>query len=143
MKPFLQLFLLSVPALCLLIVLTACGTLEPPPEPSAQTPRAGLWSLEYTGDCAGREAERLQITQLDKTAIVFGDFTLLRDAAGQYSGTADRIAPMPADGREIGYTITYALTAAEAGAFAGTETVVEGGGHGLDCPIQLRYLGED
>lgn len=106
-------------------------------------PRAGLWSLEYTGGCTGREAERLQIIRLDETAIVFGDFTLLRDESGQYIGTADRIAPMPVDGREIGYTITYTLTADEMGAFAGVERVVEGGGHGLDCPVVLRYLGGD
>ena len=105
-------------------------------------PRAGVWSLEYTGGCTGREAERLRITQLDETAIVFDDFTLLRDESGQYIGTADRIAPMPVDGREIGYTITYTLTAHETGTFAGVERVVEGGGHGLDCPVALRYLGE-
>ncbi len=133
----------SLSWLCLLAFLSACGTMTPPLETATNSPRAGLWSLEYTGGCAGREAERLQITQLDETAIVFDDFTLLRDAAGQYSGTADRIAPMPVDGREIGYTITYTLTAAEAGAFVGTENIVEGGGHGLECPVALLYLGGD
>lgn len=138
---------LSVIWLSLLALLSACGTMAPSTplatgDPVGR-PATGAWTLEYTGGCAGREAERLEITQLDETAIAFGDFELLRNEAGEYSGTANRIAPMPADGREIGYTITYTLTATDAGGFAGTETVVEGGGHGLDCPVELRYLDED
>ena len=146
MLPYALFRLLAVPAVWLLFVLTACGTLAPMPAPREETlaePRAGNWTLEYSGGCTGRETEPLLITQLDETAIVFDDFTLRRNEAGEYVGTANRIAPMPVDGREIGYTITFRLKATEAGGFAGTETVVEGGGHGLDCPVELRYLGEE
>ncbi len=106
-------------------------------------PRAGTWSLEYHGGCSGREAETLRITRLDETAIVFDDFRLLRDDEGDYSGSAIFIAPMPVDGREIPYEIIYTLSSRDDGGFAGTETIIEGGGHGLDCPVELVFLGGD
>ncbi|MCY3781471.1 MAG: hypothetical protein OXG78_14250 [Chloroflexi bacterium] len=125
-----------------LLALTACGTMQPPPTSlttQPELPRAGNWSLEYTGECAGREAERLHITRLDETAMVFDNFELLRNEAGEYVGSAVFIAPMPVDGREIPYEIAYVLRAAAAGGFAGTETVIEGGGHGIGCPIELVF----
>ncbi len=128
------------------LALTACGTMALPPETATQLPhppRAGAWSLEYSGGCTGQEAETLQITVLDETAIAFDDFTLRRNEDGEYVGSAIFIAPMPVDGRDIPYEIAYALSAADAGGFTGTETIVEGGGHGIACPVKLRYLGED
>lgn len=122
-----------------LTVLSACGTMEP--EHARLAPRAGEWSLEYTGGCSGQEAETLLITRLDNSEIVFDDWQLLRNDRGEFSGTVNRIAPMPVDGRDIPYTITYTLSAADGGGFAGTETIVEGGGHGLDCPVQLVFVG--
>lgn len=123
--------------LALTVLTSACGTMQAELAPVG--PRAGLWSLEYTGGCAGREAERLLITQLDDGIIAFDDFQLLRNEAGEYVGSANFIAPMPVDGREIPYEIAYALNATEAGRFAGTETVTEGGGHSLGCPIELVF----
>ena len=112
------------------------------PELGPSPPRAGIWSLEYHGGCSGQEAEKLRITRLDESEISFDDFLLLRDDQGEYSGTADFIAPMPVDGRDIPYTITYTLSATGSGGFSGTETIVEGGGHGLDCPVELVFIGE-
>lgn len=123
----------------MLMMLSACGTMQPNLAPPA--PRAGAWLLEFHGGCTGQEAETLLITRLDESAIAFDEFELLRDDQGEYSGTADFVAPMPADGRDIPYTITYRLSASEDGGFAGTETIVEGGGHGLDCPIKLAFIG--
>lgn len=122
------------------LVLSACGTMQPEPGPSAPGP--GVWSLEYRGGCTGQEAETLHITRLDAGEIAFDDFRLLRNEQGEYSGTADRIAPMPVDGRDIPYTITFTLRATEDGGFAGAETIIEGGGHGLDCPVELVFIGE-
>ena len=122
------------------LVLSACGTLQPELAPSP--PRAGRWSLEYRGGCSGQEAETLLITRLDENEISFDDYQLLRNDEGEYSGTVDRIAPMPVDGRDIPYTITYTLSATDDGGFAGTETIVEGGGHGLDCAVELRFIGD-
>lgn len=130
----------------LLLLLSACGTMAPGPPPGAEEPeqpRAGEWSLHYSGDCAGREAEPLWIAKINETEIVFDDFRLLRNAEGDYIGSAVFFAPMPADGRDIPYEISYALTATDAGAFIGMETVVEGGGHGLGCPIELVPVDED
>lgn len=125
--------------IALLLLLSACGTMAPA-APRAMAP-AGLWMQQYTGECAGRESEKLLITQLDETAIVFDEFELLRNDAGEYVGSAIFIAPMPVDGRDIPYEITYTLRASENGSFSGTETIIEGGGHGLGCPIALVYLG--
>ncbi len=136
MKPAFQLGL----QLLMLLFLNACGTVAPSLVQSA--PRAGMWSLEYRGGCSGQEAETLQITRLDENEIAFDDFRLLRDDQGEYSGAVDLIAPMPADGRDVPYTITYRLRATAAGGFAGSETIVEGGGHGLGCPVELVFLGE-
>lgn len=136
MKPAFQLGM----QLLMLLFLSACGTMAPSLVQSA--PRAGTWSLEYRGGCSGQEAERLQITRLDDDEIAFDDFQLLRDDQGEYSGAVNRSAPMPADGRDIPYTITYRLRATDDGGFAGSETIVEGGGHGLDCPVELVFLGE-
>ena len=112
-----------------------------PPQPEA--PQPGPWSLLYTGACAGRESEAIRITELDDSAIQFDDYHLLRDESGEYRGSANFIASMPVDGREIGYVITYALRANDTGGFSGTQTVVEGGGHGLDCQVALLSIGED
>ena len=121
------------------LVLSACGTMQA--ELARAAPRAGSWSLEYRGGCSGREAERLHITRLDENMIAFDEFELLRDAAGAFVGGATFFAPMPADGRDIPYEIRYALRASDDGAFAGTESIVEGGGHGLDCPVELVFIG--
>ena len=123
-----------------LLVLCACGTMQPELAPSA--PRAGIWSLAYRGGCTGQEAETLHITRLDAGEIVFDDFRLLRNEAGEYVGGATFFAPMPVDGRDIPYTISFTLRATEDGGFAGVETIVEGGGHGLDCPVELVFIGE-
>ena len=97
---------------------------------------------DYSGECAGRESEKLLITQLDEKAIVFDEFELLRNEAGDYVGSAIFSAPMPVDGRDIPYEISYVLRASEAGSFSGTETVIEGGGHGIACPIELVFISE-
>lgn len=110
------------------------------PAPMRDMPRAGVWTQQYTGECEGRESETLLITELDATTIVFDDFELLRNAEGEYVGSAIFIAPMPVDGRDIPYEITYALKANDDGGFSGAEKIVEGGGHGLACPIELVYL---
>lgn len=125
-------------------LLTGCGTMTPSATTERETgARAGNWRLHYTGSCVGREAEPLLITQLDDAEMVFGDFHLLRDAAGAYIGSALFIASMPVDGREIPYEIAYALNATEAGGFAGTESVVEGGGHGITCPVELLFVEDE
>ena len=124
-------------AAMLLSLLSGCGTVAAPP---AFSPRAGIWTLRYTGECAGRAAERLDITQLDAAVIAFADFTLRRDAAGGYVGSALFSAPMPADGRDIPYEIAYRLRP-EGGGFSGSETVIESGGHGIACPIALKFAG--
>ena len=122
-------------ALILALALAGCGTLATPPTPIP--PAAGLWTLHFHGDCAGRESESVRIKRLDDNEIAFDDFRLLRDDAGEYTGSATFIAPMPADGRDIGYVVTYELRRDDAGGFAGTQTVVEGGGHGIGCPVAL------
>lgn len=123
----------------MLLAITACGTMAPAPVSSPEAPKAGLWSLRFSGDCSGQEAESLLITQLDDTVIVFDEFELLRNEAGVYAGSAIFIAPMPVDGRDIPYEIRYAL-ASDDGGFSGTETIIEGGGHGLACPIELAFV---
>ena len=123
-------------ALILALALAGCGTLATPPRPIP--PAAGVWTLHFHGDCAGRESESLQVTRLDESEIAFGDFRLLRDDAGDYAGSANFIAPMPADGRDIGYVVSYSLRLDEVSSgFVGTQTVVEGGGHGIGCPVAL------
>lgn len=124
----------------LLLVLSACGTLATQPTQKPVAPKAGVWLQQYTGGCEGRESETLLITQLDDSAIVFDEFELLRNEEGEYVGSAIFIAPMPVDGRDIPYEITYALKANDDGGFRGTETIVEGGGHGIACPIELVYV---
>lgn len=121
------------------LLFSACGTMQTELAPAG--PRAGLWLLEYRGGCSGQGAERLQITRLDADEIAFDDFRLLRDAAGDYVGSATFFAPMPADGRNIPYEILYRLRAADDGGYVGTETIVEGGGHGLSCPVELIFAG--
>ena len=107
----------------------------------SQAPRPGRWSLQYTGGCTGREAEPLDITILDETRMVFDNFRLMRDETGIYVGSATFIAPMPVDGREIPYEIAFRLRPTAAGGFVGTETITEGGGHSLDCPVELVFEG--
>ena len=58
----------------LMLILSACGTMATPPESEAIMPRAGLWTQEYSGECAGRESETLRISQLNETEIVFDEF---------------------------------------------------------------------
>jgi len=123
----------------LLLILSACGTMAPPQTSTAHLPRAGLWTQSYTGECAGREAETLLITQLDESKIVFDEFELLRNEAGDYAGSAIFSASMPVDGRDIPYEISYVLRASDDGGFTGTETIIEGGGHGIACPIELVF----
>ncbi|MCY3918022.1 MAG: hypothetical protein OXG49_18615 [Chloroflexi bacterium] len=125
--------------IALALALTACGTMAPAPVSSSEAPKAGLWSLRFSGDCSEQEAESLLITQLDEEAIVFDEFELLRNEAGAYVGSAIFTAPMPVDGRDIPYEIRYAL-ASDDGGFSGTETIIEGGGHGLACPIELAFV---
>ena len=128
-----------------LLLLTACGTMAPPSAPSEReldSPRVGKWSLEYTGGCTGRESKPLLITQLDETEIVFDDIQLLRSESGEYVGSVVYYASMPVDGREIPYEIAYVLKGTDAGGFVGTETVTEGGGQSLGCPIELVYSGD-
>jgi len=125
----------------LVIALTACGTMAPAPVSAPEAPKSGLWSLRFSGDCSGQEAETLLITQLGETAIVFDEFELLRNEAGEYVGSAIFIAPMPVDGRDIPYEISYVLRNSEDGGFVGTETIIEGGGHGIGCPVELVFVG--
>ena len=127
----------------LLIFLTACGTMAPAPTREAEMPKAGLWSLRFSGDCSGQDAETLLVTRLDESAIVFDEFELLRNEAGEYVGSAIFIAPMPVDGRDIPYEISYVLRASDDGGFRGTETIIEGGGHGIACPIELVFAGAE
>ena len=132
--------------LLVIAFLVSCGAMAPMPDAAPaqpQTPRTGKWSLGYSGGCTGREAEPLLITALDESQLVFDDFHLLRDEAGHYAGSADFIAPMPADGRDVVYTIAYRLSLNEDRTFVGTETITEGGGHSLDCPVALVYVGAE
>lgn len=123
-----------IAALILVIALAGCGTMETSPSPIPL--KAGIWTLEYVGDCQAREDETIHITDHDEREIAFDDFRLLRDETGQYTGSASFIAPMPADGREIGYIISYSLSPTADG-YAGQQLVVEGGGHGIGCPVRL------
>ncbi len=116
---------------------------QPPASlPEAEAAQAGRWALEYTGACSGREAETIHISQLSVSQIVFDDFRLSLNDDDQYEGSADFIAPMPADGRDVIYTIAYSLRRSEDGGFVGTERVIEDGGHSLDCPIRLVFAPE-
>ena len=129
--------------LCLLNVLAACGTLAPMQDAPSQQPvqpQAGEWSLSFSGGCTGQDAEAILITRLTESEIAFDDFQLLRNEAGEYVGSANFIAPMPVDGREIPYTISYTLRRTEDGGFVGSETIVEGGGHGIACPVELVFV---
>ena len=80
---------------------------------------------------------------MDESVIVFDEFELLRNEEGKYVGSAIFIAPMPVDGRDIPYEISYELRATAEGGFVGTETIVEGGGHGIACPIELLFVGDE
>ena len=128
------------------IWLAGCGTMAKPSEFPMDQPRdrqkIGRWSLEYTGGCAGRESETIHLTLLDDETIVFDDFELRRNNDGVFQGRADFIAPMPADGRDVVYTIAFSLSIAEDGGFAGTELITEGGGQSLECPVKLVPGGE-
>ncbi len=132
-----------VSLLIALLLATACGTMAPMPVLVPEAPRAGLWSLRFSGDCSGQETETLLITQLDESAIVFDEFKLLRNEAGEYRGSAIFYAAMPVDGRDIPYEIRYVLRASDDGGFRGTETIIEGGGHGIACPIELVFVGAE
>lgn len=123
------------------LMLTACGTMAPPQTSTADRPRAGRWTQSYSGECAGRETETLSITQMDESAIVFDEFELRRNEAGKYVGGAIFSAPMPVDGRDIPYEIAYVLERNDTGGFSGSETIIEGGGHGIACPIELLFSG--
>ncbi len=141
--------------LILICSLVACGTMaKPAPATLDKSPsismegdlergRIGNWSLRYTGSCTGRESEPIEVTRLDDAELVFGDYHLSREETGAYLGSANFIAPMPVDGREIGYTISYRLRLDDEGKFVGTETITEGGGHSLDCPVELVVVAEE
>ena len=142
--------------LILICSLVACGTMaKPAPATLPKSPsismrgdldagsRIGHWSLRYTGGCTGRESEPIEVTRLDDAELVFDDFQLSREETGSYLGSANFIAPMPADGRDVVYTIAYSLRREDEGKFVGTETVVEGGGHSLDCPVELLPIAEE
>ena len=153
-----------VELVCVLIVLgllTACGSMAPMPESfgeKSDPPRPGNWSLHYSGGCTGQEPESLRFIRIAELEIEFESaaqrntaslegerpdtFGLLRDAEGRYIGSADFIAPMPVDGRDIVYTIAYDLVATDSGGFVGTETFIEGGGQSIACPVELSYVGE-
>ena len=104
---------------------------------------AGRWLLEYGGACSGREAEPIIISRLDAAQIAFDDFRLRLNDDGQYEGSADFIASMPVDGRDIPYTIAYTVRRGETGGFVGAETVTEDGGRSADCPIRLVFAAEE
>ena len=123
-----------IAALILIIALAGCGSMAPPMRTPPPSP--GIWTLQYVGDCQARDAETIHITRLDEDEIAFDDFRLLRDATGQYTGSANFIAPMPVDGREIGYIISYSLSPTADG-YSGQQLVIEGGGHGIGCPVRL------
>lgn len=126
--------------LCVMMLSVSCGAMAPMPDVSteqSQAPRIGKWLLQYTGGCTGREAESIAVERLDESELVFDDFHLRRDADGTYVGSADFIAPMPADGRDVVYTVAYSFKLNSDGSFVGTETITEGGGHSLDCPVKL------
>ena len=125
----------------LLAILSSCGTMAPPQTSTADRPRAGKWTQSYSGACADRESEQLWITRLDESAIVFDEFELRRNAAGEYVGSAIFSAPMPVDGRDIPYEIAYVLERNDTGGFSGSETIIEGGGHAIACPIELLFAG--
>ena len=140
--------LVSLIPICCLV---GCGTMAKPANPAASDSSlsealgrgiAGRWSLEYTGGCTGRESETIHLTLLDDETIVFDDFELRRNNDGVFQGRADFIAPMPADGRDVVYTIAFSLSIAEDGGFAGTESITEGGGQSLECPVKLVPGGE-
>ena len=135
---------MRAPALVLLLIAillaTACGTMAPPQSTVRQEAKAGKWTLAYSGECAGRETETVRIARLDESAIVFDEFELLRNEAGEYAGSAIFSAPMPVDGREIPYEIAYVLKLNEADGFSGSETVIEDGGHAIACPIELVFV---
>ncbi len=133
--------LLSV--LLVIAQLTACGTMAPPLSTVREEPKAGLWTRRYSGECAGRESEPLRVTRLDESAIVFDEFELLRNEAGEYVGSAIFSTSMPVDGREIPYEIAYVLELNGTGGFSGSETVVEDGGHAIACPIELKPVGAE
>ena len=129
--------------LLVVIILSSCGAMAPMPDAGPASPRVGRWSLAYSGGCTGREAEPIEVTRLDATELVFDEFHLRVDEAGYYAGSADFIAPMPADGRDVVYTVAYRLSLNEGGTFVGTETITEGGGHSLDCPVALDFVGAE
>ena len=128
------------------IWLAGCGTmakpLEFPMDQPRDRPQIGRWSLEYTGGCTGRESETIHLTLLDDETIVFDDFELRRNSEGVFQGSADFIAPMPADGRDVVYTIAFSLSIAEDGGFAGAESITEGGGQSIECSVKLVPGGE-
>ena len=128
------------------LILLLMGPYFPTPTAFNQGSAAGgvgRWLLEYDGPCSGRESESIAISQLDAAQMTFDGFHLRRNAAGQYEGSADFTASMPVDGRDIPYTIAYVLNRNEGGGFVGVESVTEGGGHALECPIALVFAGEE
>ena len=119
-----------------LLLLAGCGALAHPPPTTAPDP-SGVWTLHFLGDCAGRESERIQVLSLDDAQMSFADFTLKRDADRVYSGSANFIAPMPVDGRDIVYTVRYSLRRETDGRFSGVQSITESGGHSLPCAVEL------
>ncbi|GEM_PF-1166894 len=132
--------------LLMLLMLSACGdmsTLAPTIVPTADSiAPSGSWSLAYTGDCEAREGESLDITITEDDEIVFDDYTLTLDDDGNYIGSAQFTTPMPVDGRDVVFVITYNLTQEDRTTFIGTETVEEVGKGEDPCPIRLTYASE-
>ncbi len=130
--------------LVLMFMVSACSGVFETPTPSPVPTEdsiapSGSWSLEYTGVCEARESESLDITISDEGYIIFDDYTLMPDATGQYVGSSQFSTPMPADGRDVVFIITYRLTLESRTKFIGTETVEEVGKGQDPCPIQLVF----
>lgn len=140
----------SLSSLLLVIVLSACAsqsTPTPSPQPTDVPDNSiapsGSWSLQYTGKCAGRDAENIDITVLDDKQIAFEEFMLMINGEGVYIGSIQSVAPMPADGRDIVFETVIELTQEDRNTFSGTETITESGKASDDCPIQLVYQGDE
>ena len=134
--------------LVLIVMLSACGQIFAPPVtlptviPTEDSiVPSGKWSLSYMGDCSAREAESLDVTITEDGAIVFDDYTLTLNDDGEYVGSAQFTAPMPADGRDIVFITEYRLTQEDRTTFAGVQSVEEVGKGSEPCPVRLVYIG--
>lgn len=132
---------------CLVMVflLAACGSPSAPAPTLSPTDDSiaplGIWSFEYSGDCSGRDAETIDITTLGEQEIVFDEFILVKSDDGDYVGSIESIAPMPADGRDIVFETLIEISQDDSTTFSGTETITETGKGSDACPIQIVYQG--